>query len=289
MKPSPYQIAAFTHAARERSFSKAARALGVTQSSVTQHVAKLERTMGTPLFIRRRDGLEMTDAARELFALSDRLRDLEQLVFEKVQDYGSLSAGHLRIVANAPRPALPVIARYLELYPQVQVEFTLVSWTLGMKQLRERDVDVAIIAEPDAGDDLSADVVDETRYALHLRQDHPLAERTRVSFEDLLGETIVLPETGSLTHKVFTAKAKALGFAFPKVIQTTTFPVIKEAILHGVGVGLLLEDSLYPSQETLALPIAEMPERYRNFIVAPADKRELRIVRSFWDVAQNRV
>ncbi|MEO1115293.1 MAG: LysR family transcriptional regulator, partial [Pseudomonadota bacterium] len=40
--PSPYQIKAFTHVAREGSFSLAAKVLGVTQSSVTQHVGKLE-------------------------------------------------------------------------------------------------------------------------------------------------------------------------------------------------------------------------------------------------------
>lgn len=289
MKPSPYQITAFTHAARERSFSKAARVLGVTQSSVTQHVAKLEQVMGTPLFIRRRGGLELTDAARELFALSDRLRDLEQLVAEKVQDYGSLSAGHLRIIANAPRPAMPVIARYLELFPKVQVEFTLVSWTLGMRQLKDRDVDVAIIAEPGGGEGLTTDAMEETCYKLHLRHDHRLAGLKRVGFADLLQETVILPEAGSLTERVFKAKAKELGFFFPRILQTTTFPVIQQAILHGMGVGLLLEDSLFPSQEIMAISLVEMPERYRNHLVTPADKRELRIVRSFCDVALDRV
>ncbi|MEO1189541.1 MAG: LysR family transcriptional regulator, partial [Pseudomonadota bacterium] len=47
---------AFARSARERSFSRAARSLGVTQSSVTQHVANLERQMGAQLFVRRRDG-----------------------------------------------------------------------------------------------------------------------------------------------------------------------------------------------------------------------------------------
>ena len=84
MKTNPYQISAFTHAAREGSFTRAAENLGVTQSSITQHVAKLERTMGTQLFVRRRDGLELTRAGHELFAVSDRLRTLEQLIEEKV-------------------------------------------------------------------------------------------------------------------------------------------------------------------------------------------------------------
>ncbi len=284
-RPSPYQIAAFTHAARERSFSKAALVQGVTQSSITQHVAKLEQLMGTQLFVRRRDGLEMTEAGRELFALSDRLRTLEQLVEEKVQDYESLSAGHLRIIANAPRPVMPVIARYSRLFPKVQVQFTLVSWTLAMRSLRDRDVDIAVIAEPDAGAGLWINAIDETLYKLHVRRDHPLAKRRSVSFVDLLGETVILPEDGSLTQRIFKAKAKELGYRFPRIMQTTTFPVIQQAVLHGMGVGLLLEDSLYPSEEIRTVPIKEMPERYRNCLVTPSDKRDLRTVKSFCDVA----
>ena len=100
VKPSPYQIAAFTHAARERSFTRAAERLGVTQSSVTQHVAKLERIMGTRLLVRRRDGLELTRAGHELFAVSDRLRTLEQLIEERVANYSAFATGHLVVIAE---------------------------------------------------------------------------------------------------------------------------------------------------------------------------------------------
>ena len=117
MRYSPFQIHAFTHAARERSFSQAALRLGVTQSSLSQHVGKLEQSMGTRLFIRRRDGLELTRAGRELFSISDRLIDIEQLVEEKIQAFNRMDEGHLSIVATAPRPAMPMIAAFARRYP----------------------------------------------------------------------------------------------------------------------------------------------------------------------------
>ncbi len=287
MKPSPYQIAAFTHAARERSFSKAAAVLGVTQSSITQHVANLEKVMGAQLFVRRREGLELTRAARELFEISDRLRTLEQLIEEKVEDYGAVSTGHLRIVANAPRPAMPVIARYLADYPQVQIEFTLLHWSGAMRQLREREVDIAVIVEPEHTDGLTMQRIGSTRYQANVRRDHPLARRKRLSLRELVDRTVILPEDGSLTQRVFNAKAAEYGLAFSRLIKTTTFPVVKEAVLDGVGVGLLLEGSQYPSSELTAIDIDEMPERYGNFLVTPTDKRDLRLVKSFCDVASD--
>ncbi|MDQ8730438.1 LysR family transcriptional regulator [Bradyrhizobium sp. LHD-71] len=285
MKTSPYQISAFTHAARERSFTKAAERLGVTQSSITQHVIKLERIMGTQLFIRRRDGLELTRAGRELFAVSDRLRTLEQLIEEKVDSYSEIATGHLNVVANAPRPAMPVIAGYVARYPRVQISFALVSWTLAMQQLRERTVDIAIVTQPEADELLYSLPVATTRYRAYVRRGHALAGFKRLSLRDLVNTPVIVPEDGSLTQQLLHRKCCELGITLPSLVKAATFPLAKEAVLHGVGVGLLLDDSMSTSRDLIAINIAEMDETYTNCLVTPTDKRELRFVRSFIDVA----
>lgn len=286
MKPNAYQIAAFTMTARERSFSRAAALLGVTQSSVSQHVAKLEQIMGTHLFIRRREGLELTPAGRELFDVSDRLRNLEQRVSELVVNYGALDAGHLRIIATAPRPAMPIIARYAERYPQVEIDFSLASWTEAMRRVQEREVDIGLITEPTLSAGLHGQRIGAAGYLAYMRVNHPLARRPRLSLRRIAEESVILPEEGSLTQRIVRSKMKALGLSFARVIRTWTFPVVKEAILHGAGIGILLKNSLFPSSNLIEIPIEEMPETYQNYIVTPTDKRELRLVRSFFDVAR---
>jgi len=285
MKASPYQISAFTHAAREGSFTRAAEKLGVTQSSITQHVARLERIMGTLLFVRRRDGLELTRAGRELFAVSDRLRTLEQLIEEKVDNYSEIAAGHLSVVANAPRPAMPVIARYTALYPRVQIDFTLVSWTLAMQQLHERTVDIAIVTQPEADKLLYSLPVATTRYRAYVCRGHELAGRKQLSLRDLANKTVIVPEDGSLTQRLLYSKCAELGVKLSSVLRTATFPLVKEGVLHGVGVGLLLDDSMSASPDLVAIDIVEMRETYTNCLLTPVDKRDLRFVRSFIDVA----
>lgn len=284
-RPSPYQIAAFTVAARELSFSRAARRLGVTQSSVTQHVAKLEQMMGTKLFVRRQEGLELTRGGRELFELSDRLRVFEDLVAERVASYGTLEAGHLKVIANAPRPVLPVIARFAELYPDIRIEFEVCDWTTAMRLLRERSADVGLITEPDRLAGLDVREVGDTAYALHVPSDHRLARRRSVSLEDLADESVLLAEEGSFTRRILQAKLRTLGLELPRTIDTRTFPLIKEGVLHGLGVGILLADSVYPSSDISLVPIEEMPERYANCLVTYAEKSELRVVKRFADVA----
>ncbi|MCK7614598.1 LysR family transcriptional regulator [Roseibium sediminicola] len=283
--PSPYQVKAFTFAAREGSISAAAQALGVTQSSVTQHIAKLEAHMGTRLFIRRRTGLELTRAGKELFSVSDRLATMEQLVHEKVSDYSALTDGHIRLIANAPRPAMPIIAEYGRRYPKVQIDFTLYNWTTAMSLLAERQADIAIVTDPQKSPSLFTHELRRSAYKAHLLKSHPLARRTRISLADLQSETLVLPEDGSLTQKVVRTKFREFNQDLPRILRTTTFPMVKEAILHNLGIGLLLENSLFPSDRLAAVPVIEMPETYRDCIAIPADKRELRLIRSFLDVA----
>lgn len=287
MKPSPYQISAFTHAAREGSFSAAAVALGVTQSSITQHVANLEANMGMLLFVRRREGLVLTRAGRELFGISDRLVTLEQLIAEKIESYSSLSDGHLRIAATATRPAMPIIERFIAEHPGVQVEFSLFSWTLCSSMLRDRLVDIAVFTQPEHARGLYVRDVSSTRYLAYVRQDSRLAGKKTISLAEMASEYVLLPEDGSLTQRVVSEKLALLGLVFPRTMKTTTFPVLKEAVLHGIGVGILLENTLYPSASLVGIPITEMPETYMDCVVTQSDKSDLRLVRSFLDCAQD--
>ena len=285
MKPSPYQVAAFTEAARRRSFSRAAESLGVTQSAVTQHVARLEDIVGTPLFVRRREGLELTTAGRDLFAISERLRTLEELIEERIGDYNALAAGSISIGANAPRPAMPIIAAFAASHPQVEIDFTLMSWDLAMRRLRDRELDAAFVVDPAPIDGLGVHPLGRTEYRAFVNLDHRLASRDSISFGELAGEAVIVPEDGSLTQRVVLSKAEALGVTLSRVIKTSTFPMVKEAVLHGVGVGLMLADGQFPSRNLKAIRVEEMPESYTNCLVVPADKGSLRLVRAFVDTA----
>ena len=94
-----------------------------------------------------------------------------------------------------------------------------------------------------------------------------------------------MPEDGSLTQRLLHRKCAELGVELTSLLRTATFPLVKEAVLHGVGVGLLLDDSMSASPDLVAIDVTEMCETYTNCLVTPVDKRELRFVRSFIDVA----
>lgn len=285
MKPSPAQLAAFTQAARDRGFSAAARSLGVTQSAVTQHVAALEKRMGQQLFIRSRRGLELTRAAMDLFEITDRMIMLQDLAAERIGEFSKLETGQLQIIANSPRPALPLIARFNARYPQIEISFTLVSWTEATRRLADHDVDAAIISAPPEDDDLVRLDLEQSRFVAYLRADNPIACEEVLSLAEITDSGLILPETGSLTQKTIRAFASKMLIDLGSVLQTTTFPVVQEAVLQKIGIGVMLENSLFPHPLIVQRPIQGFDEMVNCSLVALKEKRRLNLVNRFFDEA----
>ena len=286
MKTNHHQFTAFAHVVREGGFSRAAERLGVSQSAVTQHVAKLEKSIGMKLLRREQHGVSLTRTGQKLYELADRWVTLDELILERIQGFASLARGYLSVIANAPRPALPVIAAFQKAYPNIEIDFTLYDWTQAMALLRDRKVDVAIVTEPDRMGDCISQSIGTARYVAYVPERHRLARQRAVSLLELSKETVLLPEEGSFTARIVERKLKQCGLHFPNRMRTTTFPVMKEAILHGVGVGIFLSDSGFPGDGLVAVPVDELPESYAIKLVVPKDKWDLRIVQRFTELVE---
>ncbi|MEM8848885.1 MAG: LysR substrate-binding domain-containing protein [Pseudomonadota bacterium] len=280
-----HRIRAFAAAARTGSFSAAAKRLGISQSAVSQHVAALEREMGAPLLTRRRAGLDLTRAGASLYDLADRWTAIETALAERIGAEAALESGHLRIIANSPRPALDYIAAMRRRHPGVEIEFALLDWTSAQRMMRDRQADAAIVTEPARLDDWDRRVVARQAYHAYLRADHPLAARHDLTLRDVLTQTLLLPERGSFTRRVVAAKFKETGQSAMSVMQTTTFPLMREAILHGIGVGLFLEDAAHPDDPLVSRPVRDMADRHETCLMTPRDRGDHRALQALLDAA----
>ena len=144
----------------------------------------------------------------------------------------------------------------------------------------------AIVTEPDRAGDCKHIPITTAAYVVYMPADHPLAARGQVSLHDLAAQTVLIPEEGSFTERKVQETLARHRIRLPYTMRTTTFPVMKEAILQKVGVGIFLENSAHPNENILSRPIREMPARYRTAISVPADKYDLNVVRSFVELAR---
>jgi DNA-binding transcriptional LysR family regulator len=153
MKLNSDQLAAFFQVSQLKSFSKAARALFISQPALTQRIQKLEEFLGTPLFIRKRGDLKLTESGQKLLRHCRLYRDLEESL---LQDFnsdplsGSLS-GVIRIAAfgSVTRSlVLPALKDLLEQNPGVTLEVLNREWHELPELLKGGQADLVITQKP---------------------------------------------------------------------------------------------------------------------------------------------
>ncbi|MFY0618968.1 LysR family transcriptional regulator [Shimia sp.] len=285
MRANHHRFVAFAHVVREGSFSAAAICLGVTQSAVTQHVAKLEKQVGSQLLLRSRDGVTLTRTGRELYDLADRMVTLDATITERLKGFEAMERGHIRIIANAPLPALRAVSQFRQTYPEVEIEFALYDWTTATQLLRERRADVGLITDPPDVDDWERLTIQKSRYVAYVLPSSPLANRKHLHFSELAKETIILPENGSLTERVVRETQAAYGIQFRRSIKMTTFPLMCEAVLQGAGIAIFLSNSGLISRGLVEIPVAELSQEHETAVVAPKDRARLRLAKAFIEIA----
>src|SRR5438094_7105295 len=96
----PY-LETFSKAAELSSFTGAAKALRLTQASVSQRVQALEKTLGTPLFKRQGGRVLLTDAGRKLYDYAQRILDLHRQARQLITGHDAPAGGELSLAASS--------------------------------------------------------------------------------------------------------------------------------------------------------------------------------------------
>jgi DNA-binding transcriptional LysR family regulator len=126
MKQSAFDgLAAFAAVARERSFTRAAAQLGVSQSALSHAMRALEDRIGVRLLARTTRSVALTEAGERLFETAAPRLDEIEAELAALSDLRAKPAGAIRINASehAARSVLwPKLEKFLPAYPDIKVE-----------------------------------------------------------------------------------------------------------------------------------------------------------------------
>lgn len=285
MRPNHHQFEAFAYVVREGSFSAAAARLQVTQSTITQHIAKLEKSVGTLLLLRGRDGVELTQAGQQFYDLADRMVALNAEVSERLEGFNAMQQGRLKVIGNAPQPALRIIGQFRERFPDIHIDFGLHDWTTANAMLRSRLADVGLITNAPEHESWDRIHIERSIYVLYCSAEHPLSERDEVSLGELSNDTLIVPEKGSLTQRLLEQACLDHSIELNRIVTMTTFPLMCEAVLQGIGVALFLRNSSLIRENLSQIPIREMPDMQDTYLIATKERARLRLVAEFVNAA----
>lgn len=141
----------FCEVAKQKSLSKAASSLYMTQPAVSQSIAQLERELGLRLFTRTSKGVILTNEGKLLFEYANSAINLINKGEEKLEEWKNLSAGELKIGVGDTISRyflLPYLEKFHKLYSNIKLKI-MNKTTLELCALvKSGEIDIAICNLP---------------------------------------------------------------------------------------------------------------------------------------------
>jgi LysR family transcriptional regulator, hydrogen peroxide-inducible genes activator len=279
--------------ARERHFGKAADSCHVSQPTLSVAIKKLEDELDVKLFERSSNEIAVTHLGEQIVAQAQRvIEEASQIkeIAKRGKDplAGALSLGIIYTIAPYVLPAL--IRQVIDRTPQMPLMLTENFTHKLLEQLRQGEIDCAILAEPFDGTGLATASLYDEPYRVAVPSTHALAKQISISVTELEAENLLLLGSGHCFrdhvlgvcpegHAGRGLAGNASADGIRRSFEGSSLETIKHMVAAGMGVTLVprlavpLElrrsktDSLYVKYLPLKLAKGEL-EPTRRVVLA---------------------
>lgn len=259
------QLKTFLAVVDQGGFTAAGRRLGLTQPAVSRTVASLEKELGLPLFLRRRDGLSLTEAGS--VALTHAREAVRQLTLMRteVAGLGGDITGTLSLASLATATATlvaPQLRRFAQQHPAVTIRLMEGSEQEIRDWLDQGAVEAGVVSLPSKGLDVA--VLGEQQMVAVVPADSSLAAKDTVTYADLAKEPFVRGTGGCAD--VFMPIARRAGVEFDLAFEAREVAATLEIVRAGLGVSILPSAGLPELSGVLVRPL--LPHTVRRLGIA---------------------
>ena len=280
------QLRAFHTVAVHRQFTTAARALNVTQPTLSNQVAALELQFDVRLFDRSARGVTLTPVGERLFELTQQHFAIAEQAEQLLSASGTLAGGFVRIGADGPHHVMPVVAKFTQLYPELEVSLQMGNAGAVLQRLAEARLDVAIVGRKSPDTRFHFEVFRQSPIVCFAAIQHPLSQRDSVALTDIVKHKMILREPASETRQLFERALRAGRLTIGEHLQIESREAVREAVAENLGVGVVSLAELDPDPRLRVLPINDADMNMTEYIACMTDRRGLSVVEAFFDAAR---
>ncbi len=278
------QLRSFHAVAQRLSFTAAARALGVSQPTITTQVKSLEAEFGLELFVRRGRRIELTETGGGLLDITRRLFADEKEASDYLNETRGLKTGHLRVGAVGPYHVTDMLAAFNTRYPGIYVSVTVGNSRDTLRDLLDYRTDIAVLAHVDPDLRLIAIPYRRHKVVVMCPVDHAFAQRRSLRARDMEGQRLIVREAGSTTRRAFDQAMREADTRPKVVMEIGSRESIREAVAKGIGLGVVSEAEYIPDPRIHALPVTDAEIYTYAHVVYLKERQNARLVRAFLDV-----
>jgi DNA-binding transcriptional LysR family regulator len=227
---------------RERSFTRAAAVLGVSQPSISARVRRLEERIGEPVFERLGRGVRLTPVGEALRPAAERALALAREADQLWAGLGAQSHGFVRLAASTTVAAyvVPVaIGRFRRAHPDVELDVRVGNTEHVARSVEAGDVAWGLVEGPVDATRLAARTFLDDEMILIVPARHAWARRRRIDPAELEGAEFLARESGSGTGAIYEAALAAHGVRLRPRTRIAHSRAIVAAVAAGAGVAIV--------------------------------------------------
>ncbi|WP_395174140.1 LysR family transcriptional regulator [Roseibium alexandrii] len=275
------QLRALEAVVRRGSFSAAAKEIGVSQPSISNHVHGLENRFKTRLIAKSGYSVSATPALEALLpkirAILALTSDLEsELLHQK-----ELGAGELRIGYSTYQLAIPRISAFMARHPEITIEARALATRDILDLFDNGDIDIGFVTGREIPAGLDGELLVQTRIVIAAPTDHPLASKGAVSWKDVETLPLLQRESSSGTRKMFEAAATVAGIKPKTILALGSWGSIATLIRSGIGVGIAMEAEITDRDGCVAIPIDSPSLVANHYVVWQKDMAGVAAIEAF--------
>lgn len=286
------KLRTFVIIAETGSFTQAAEQLNLTQPTVSQQIAILEKQLGLSLFVRHPRHLTLTTAGETLLQYAERILALCEDAIQSTREAADLAeriihlgVGHTMAIYLLPK----LLHEFRRLHPEIVVRIRVGNTRDLLTATADGQVDLALVGSPAQHPQLTITCFRHDELVVIVAPDDPWRGRPAVTPKDFATRTLITRESGSALHASVEAIFGSDYLKGPQTMILGETEAIKRSVEAGLGValvqGIAVERELAQG-DLLTIPLRNAKTRRQYNIAQRNDETPSQIVGQFLALLQ---
>src|SRR6266568_3351859 len=253
--------------ARERSVTRAATHLGLTQPALSIQLKALEAELGAALFARHRKQMQLTQAGEIFYQHVQTVFTTLEDAKTEVAELRQLLRGHLAMATSDTNSAyiLPeVLRQFCAHYPHVRIDIRNKMSSQVLQLVLDHEVDFGIATLPMAHRQVLTETLFHREEVVICPVDHPLSSACTVSLAQVSPYPLLALSPGSTSRQLLDLAFQHAGAPMQVAMNLGSMEVMKRFVEIGLGVAVVPRVAVAEEVQQgrlAALPVENLPAR----------------------------
>ena len=279
------QLKAFHDVASHGGFSRAAEMVRQAQPALSEHVRRLEQDYDVLLFHRDRKQVRLTETGEALFVLTKRLFEVEAQIGDFLSESRAALEGTLRIIVDSAHHVTDTLRRFQARHPGVFVSLRTGNSEEILDALRTYDAEIGIVGSVDPGREFEVFDLGSTPIIAIAARDFQIGGGRTMTLREIAMLPMVFREPGSKTRQKLEEEAARQRITLRPAIEVEGREAMREVVASGAGIGFLSEAEFGHDARLVRVPLMDAEMAMNETLVYLAQRRDLRLIRTFMELA----